>query len=63
MNALPETRPESDSALKSALIDKAIEQFIPASTQPCNTPAAREAMDDMKAFLSGVLVLHCAGKL
>jgi len=62
MNALSETRPESDSALKSALNDKAIEQFIPPAAHSCPSPAVKQVFGDMEAFLSGMLVFHCANK-
>jgi len=61
MNALPEPWLESDSALKSALIDKAIEQLV-SSAHSGPSPAAKQVMGDMEAFLSGVLVFHCANK-
>jgi len=62
MNAQPETRPESDSAIKHALPDKALEQFIPPAAHSCPSPSAKQVFGDMEAFLSGVLVFHCANK-
>jgi len=58
MNQLHKT---TDQELKDAFLNKAVNQLV-GSDKPNQSDSAQAARDDLKHFLSGMVIFHHVGK-